>query len=149
VDSIVTWLARTLHVLGAAAWVGGYAVMALVIVPLLAKGPNEQVLRVALAATRVLSFSGALTILAGAFLVTRSRGYGQLFRGEWGGIVVTAIALALALLAVGDGGLRPALRRLESGEGGSPRAAQRWATIGLLLGVAAVAIMTRAIYAPT
>lgn len=145
----LTWLVRFLHVLGAAFWVGGYAVMALVVIPLLADGQHEPIRRVALGATRVLSFSGTLTILAGAFLVARTRGYGRLLGGEWGAIVIACAVLAFALMAIGDAGLRPALRRLGPDAGGSVAVAQRWAVAGLLLGVVALAFMTRALYAAT
>lgn len=144
----MTWLVRFLHVLGAAFWVGGYAVMALVIVPLLRDGAHEPVRRAALTTTRVLSFSGALTILTGALLVARSRGYDFVLRGgEWGGIVIIAAVLAVALMAIGDAGLRPALRRLDPGAAGSTAVAQRWAVAGLVVGLAALAMMTRALYA--
>ena len=147
VDSVITWLVRYLHVMGAAFWVGGYLVMAFVIVPRLAREPNESLARAALLATRVLSYSGVLTILAGLVLIARSRGYGHLFRGEWGGIVVASALLALAMMGIGDGGLRPALRRVAAGSPESLAAARRWALLGFLTGVLALGSMTRAIYA--
>ena len=147
VESVITWLVRYLHVMGAAFWVGGYLVMAFVIVPRLAREPNESLARAALLATRVLSYSGVLTIVAGLVLIARSRGYGQLFRGEWGGIVVASAILALAMMGIGDSGLRPALRRVVAGFPESAAAARRWALLGLLAGVLALGSMTRAIYA--
>lgn len=148
-ENLVTWLVRWLHVLGAAFWVGGYAILALVIVPMLARGGHDSIRGVALGATRVLSYSGAVTILAGLLLVARTRGYGRLLAGEWGAIVVLCFVLALAMGAIGDAGLRPALRRLGPDGGGSAVAARRWALAGLLVGVAAMAFMTRALYAAT
>jgi hypothetical protein len=52
-------------------------------------------------------------------------------------------------MAIGDAGLRPALRRLAPDAGGNVAVAQRWAVVGLLVGVAALAFMTRALYATT
>jgi hypothetical protein len=48
-------------------------------------------------------------------------------------------------MAIGDAGLRPALRRLAPDAGGNVAVAQRWAVVG----VAALAFMTRALYATT
>ncbi len=50
-------------------------------------------------------------------------------------------------LGIGDGALRPALRRLAAGGDGG--AARRWALIGLVLTVLAIGMMTRALYAGT
>ena len=150
VDSIVTWLVRYAHVMGAAFWVGGYLVMAFVIVPRLAHDPSESLKRAALLATRVLSYSGALTIVAGLVLIARTRGYGQLLAGEWGGIVISSAILGLAMMAIGDGALRPALRRIEPGAPGWEKhaaAARRWAIVALIAGILAIGFMTRAIYA--
>lgn len=150
VESIVTWLVRYVHVTGAAFWVGGYLVMAFVIVPRLAQGPNEPLIRAALLATRVLSYSGALTIVAGLVLIARTRGYGQLFSGEWGGIVIASAILALAMMAIGDNALRPALLRIEPGAPdweARVAATRRWAVVALIAGILAVGFMTRAIYA--
>ena len=146
-DSLVTWFVRFVHVTAAAFWVGGYAILALAVVPLCKDGVQESTRRVALAATRVLTYAGVLTILSGALLVTRTRGYSQIVAGEWGGIVISAFVLALVLMAVGDAGLRPALRRLTPEADSGQPAAQRWAVAGLVLTIAAVALMTRAIYA--
>ncbi len=150
VESIVTWLVRWVHVMGAAFWVGGYVVMAFVIVPRLAHEASEPLKRAALLLTRVLSYSGALTILAGLVLVARTRGYGQLLAGEWGGIVIASVVLALAMMGIGDSGLRPALRRIEPGAPDWEKhaaAARRWAVVALIAGILAIGFMTRAIYA--
>ena len=150
VDSIVTWLVRYVHVMGAAFWVGGYLVMAFAIVPRLAQGPNEPLKQAALLATRVMTYSGVLTMASGLLLIARSRGYGQLLAGEWGGIVISSAVLVLAMMAIGDSALRPALRRLEPGaadwEQNAARA-RRWAIIALIAGILAIGFMTRAIYA--
>ena len=146
-DSLVTWFVRFVHVTAAAFWVGGYAILALAVVPLCKDGMQEPTRRVALAAVRVLTYSGVLTILSGALLVARTRGYGQIVAGEWGGIVISAFVLALTLMAIGDAALRPALQRLTPETGGDQPTAQRWAIAGLVLTIAAVALMTRAIYA--
>jgi putative copper export protein len=147
VEGVLSWLVRFLHVFGAALWVGGYAVLALAVVPLMARRPSETLLEGALLATRVLSNAGALTIVAGLFLVAQTRGYGSLLGGEWGAIVIACIVLAIALMGVGDAGLRPALRRVNDGGAGAVGAARRWALAGLITGGLAIALMTRALYA--
>jgi len=149
VDSLITWLVRSIHVFGAALWLGGYGVMLLVIVPYLARERNESVRAIALATARVLSFAGALTVIAGLVMITRSRGYGFLLVGEWGGIVIGSIVLAFILGAIGDAGLRPAIRRLDPEKPGSVVPVRRWALAGLIVGTLAVLLMTRAIYART
>ena len=150
VEATITWAVRTAHVLGAAIWLGGYAVMLLVIVPYLARDRNETVRQLALAMAHVISLAGALTIVAGLALIWRSRGYTYLFSGyigEWGGIVVSCFVLAFAMMGVGDSGLRPALRRLDPKAPGGASAAHRWALAGLTVGILALLMMTRAIYA--
>jgi putative copper export protein len=146
-DQLLTWTVRSAHVLGAALWVGGYAIMLLVFVPYLARERNETVRHLALATTRIISFAGALTIVAGLALIWRSRGFGSLLVGEWGGIVMSCVVLAFALMGVGDSGLRPALRRLNPDEPASVGPVRRWAMIGLGIGFIALLMMTRAIYA--
>src|SRR6185295_968837 len=97
-DSVITWVVRSLHVLGAAVWIGGYAVLALVIVPALAQAADASIQRLALITIRVLSIAGALTIIAGLALVARSRGYAALLTGgEWGLNVISAAVLAIVL----------------------------------------------------
>ncbi|MCX6024585.1 MAG: hypothetical protein NTZ05_23200 [Chloroflexi bacterium] len=142
-DALLTWAVRTFHVASAAFWIGGYAVMALLIVPALVRRPSDDLRRLALATARLLSIAGTMTILTGAVMITRSRGYGMLFRGEWGGIVLTAFVLAVLMMAIGDGGLRRALL----GTAKDASTARRWAIAGLMLGVLAITVMTRAIYA--
>ena len=149
VDSMLTWAVRSIHVLGAALWLGGYAVMLLAIVPFLARERNETVRAIALATTRVLSIAGALTVVAGLVMISRSRGYGFLLVGEWGGIVVSSIVIAVIMGAIGDAGLRPAIRRLDPDAPGGVAAVRRWALAGLIAGALAVLLMTRAIYART
>jgi putative copper export protein len=149
VDQLITWAVRAIHVFGAAVWIGGYAVMLLAIVPYLARERSEAVRGLALTTARVISFAGALTVVAGLLMIWRSRGYGFLFVGEWGGIVVTSFVLALVMGAVGDAGLRPAIRRLDPDRPEGVKAVRRWAIAGLTLGVLALLLMTRAIYART
>ena len=149
VDSLITWAVRSIHVLGAALWLGGYAVMLLAIVPFLGRERNETVRAIALATTRLISIAAALTVVAGLVMITRSRGYGFLFVGEWGGIVVSSIVIAVIMGAIGDAGLRPAIRRLDPELPDGVAAVRRWALAGLILGVLAVVLMTRAIYART
>ena len=146
-DTLITWAVRAIHVFGAALWLGGFAVMLLAIVPHLARERNEPVRAIALATARVISIAGAVTVIAGLVLIWRTRGYGFLFVGEWGGIVISSIVLAIVMGAVGDAGLRPAIRRLDPDSPGAVAAVRRWALVGLVAGVLAVLLMTRAISA--
>jgi putative copper export protein len=148
-DAILTWLVRTIHILGAACWLGGYAVMLLVIVPALAREHSETIRRIALTTARVLSISGAVTVLAGLALIWRTRGYGFLFGGEWGGIVVSSFVLAIVMGGIGDALLRPAIRRLDLEQPATLAPVRRWTWAGLLVGVLILLLMTRAIYART
>lgn len=143
---ISLWLIRYGHVLGGGIWVGGYALLALVIIPWLEREANDKVAGLAQTAVRLLTYTGTATIAFGLLLILRTRGWGALTRGgEWGGIIITCIVIAIALLGIGDGGLRPALRRLAAG--GDGRAARRFAWIGFGLTILAVGLMTRALYA--
>jgi putative copper export protein len=148
-DALIAWAVRSIHILGVAFWLGGYAVMLFVIVPYLAREPNETVRRLAVSVVRMLSASGTLTIVAGLVLIWRTRGYGLLLAGEWGGIVITCFVLAFALMGIGDSGLRPAIRRFDPEKPASIGPVRRWALIGLSDGVIILALMTRAIYART
>ena len=143
---IITWLIRYGHVLGGGIWVGGYALLALVLLPGMAKQAHPTLVPVALMTIRVLTYTGTATMVLGLVLMTRTRGLAALSRGgEWGGIMWVGIALAVALLGLGDGGLRPALRQLAAT--GESRRARRWAWLGLLVAILAVGVMTRALYA--
>lgn len=146
-DALIAWAVRAVHVSAAAIWVGGFAVMLLAIVPHLARERNEPVRAIALTTARVISIAGAVTVIAGLLLIWRTRGYGFLFSGEWGGIVVSSIVLALIMGGVGDAGLRPAIRRLDPDAPGTAAAVRRWAMVGLIAGMLAVLLMTRAPYA--
>ena len=143
--TVTTWLIRYGHVLGGAVWVGGYALLALVIVPLLERERSATLGRMAIAAVRVLTYAGTLTLGFGIALITRTRGFGSLFGGEWGALIIASFVTAIALLGIGDGALRPALRRLAAGQEGG--AARRWAFAGFALTVLAIGMMTRAYYA--
>jgi putative copper export protein len=148
VDSLIAWFVRAVHVSGAAIWVGAYAVMLLAIVPQLARGRDEAVRSIALAAARVISISSLVTVVAGLVMISWSRGYGFLLLfGEWGGIVITSAVLAVAMGALGDMALRPAIRRWDPDDPSSVAAVRRWALVGLVLGVLTVMLMTRAVYA--
>ena len=124
----------------------GLSSACLVMIPALTKGRNETLEQLSQLSVRVLSYVGTGTIVFGLFLVTRTRGYGELFTGEWGAIIIACIVIAVALLGIGDGGLRPALRRLPVT--GKATSARRLALIGFALTLLAVAFMTRALYAP-
>ena len=106
VDSPITWLVRSIHVFGAAVWLGGYVVMLLAVIPYLARERNELVRAIALATARVISIAGALTVIVGLVMISRSRGYGFLLVGEWGAIIISSIVLAVIMGAIGDAGLR-------------------------------------------
>jgi hypothetical protein len=144
--SLITWFIRYGHVLGAGAWVGGYAVLALVIIPALKKGTNSKLMPIATTTLRLLTYSGVATILFGLVLITRTRGFPSLISGgEWGGIVVVCILIAVALMGINDGALRPALKHLA--ETGDSRRASRLAWAGFILTILAIGLMTRALYA--
>lgn len=143
---ILTWLVRYGHVLAGAIWVGGYATLTQALIPRLEKQPNETLLGVTIATVRLLSYTGTATILFGLLLVTRTRGYATIWRGgEWSGIIISCFLIAIALLGLGDGALRPALRELGAGQ--VNRRARRLAWTGFILTTLAIGLMTRALYA--
>lgn len=139
----VAWLIRYGHVLGAAIWVGGYALLAFVIAPLLGKDANEILVRLAITAVRVLTYTGTLTMGFGIVLITRTNGFANLFGSAWGSLIIIGFVIAIALLGIGDGALRPAIIR-SSKIGNAP--ARRWAMIGFVLTVLAVGVMTGATF---
>ena len=139
----VSWLIRYGHVLGAAIWVGGYALLAFVIVPLIKKGESEALVQLAITTVRLLTYTGTLTMGFGIVLITRTRGFANLFGSAWGGLIITAFVIAIVLLGIGDGVLRPAILRIKSR--GDARA-RRWAIIGFVLTVFAVGVMTGATF---
>ena len=141
--TFVSWLIRYGHVLGAAIWVGGYALLVFVIIPLLGKGANEILVRLAITTVRVLTYTGTLTMGFGIVLITRTRGFSNLFGSAWGALIITGFVIALALLGIGDGALRPAILRI-SKAGDAP--ARRWAIAGFVLTVLAVGVMTGATF---
>ncbi len=143
-SEVVSWLVRYGHVLGAAVWTGGYATLALVIVPLLEKGANDTIGRLAVATVRVGTYAGTLVIGFGVVLIGRTNGYNHLLGTAWGTLVLASAATAVVLFGIGDGALRPALVRLAAG--GDGRAARRWSLAGLALTVLAIGMMTGATY---
>jgi putative copper export protein len=143
----ILWLIRYGHVLSGAVWVGGYALLALVLIPTIRKDVSETLIPVTINAVRVLTYAGMLTIFFGILLITRTRGFANIFKGEWGALIVTCFVIAIALLGIGDAGLRPALRQLAAT--GDGRAARRFALAGLVLTILAIGFMTRALYAPS
>jgi hypothetical protein len=92
-----------------------------------------------------LTYTGTATIIFGVVLITRTRGFGSLLDGEWGVLIIVSAILAVVLLGLGDGGLRPALRRLP--ETGDIATARRLAWIGLIITTLVIGLMTRAVYA--
>ncbi|GLV60809.1 hypothetical protein KDH_76280 [Dictyobacter sp. S3.2.2.5] len=144
---LLTWLVRFVHVTCAVAWIGGYAMIVLVIMPFLRRWPDEHLIRMTMRLLRTMSYTGTVALVAGAILIALTRGYGAILRGEWGALVIVGAVVAVILLGVGDSALRPALRRLKEPDSKEARRMQLWATIGLVLGLIAIAAMTRAIYA--
>lgn len=142
---LVLWLARWGHVLSAALWVGGYAALVLGVLPLMRRGHTPALAALAERLVRVMTGAGVATIGFGLLLVARTRGFASFGQGEWGGIVISCIVIATVLMGIGDGALRPAIRRYTaSGELGRAGAA---ATLGFALSALAVGLMTRALYA--
>lgn len=142
----MTWLIRYGHVLAGGLWLGGYVVLTLIILPLLARHKTEVLESLAITTVRVMTYAGTATIAFGLVLITRTRGLQSVTAlGEWGGIMITCIVIAVALLGIGDGALRPAIQKLT--RTGNAKAAQRFALIGLVLSVIAIGLMTRALYA--
>ena len=143
---VVTWLVRYGHVLSGAIWVGGFVLLTMILLPALQRQATELLVGITLTVVRLLSYAGSATILFGLLLITRTRGFTTVFSGgEWGGIIVSCLVIAIMLLGIGDGVLRPALKATD--KAGSLRRAQRWTWLALLLSVLAIGLMTRAIYA--
>jgi putative copper export protein len=140
---LLTWIIRYGHVLGAAVWAGGYALLAFLIVPTLGKGTSETVIQLAVGVVRFLTYAGTLTIAFGIVLITRTNGFEHLFSSAWGMLIITAFVLAIILLGIGDGALRPAIRNTKTL--GNTRA-RLWATIGFIFTVLAIGVMTGATY---
>ena len=139
----LSWLIRYGHVLFAATWVGGYALLAFFIIPLIEKGESETLVRLAITTVRFLTYAGTLTIGFGIVLITRTNGFANLFGSAWGGFIITAFIIAIVLLGIGDGALRPAILKIKKTGGASAR---RWAIIGFVLTVVAVGVMTGATF---
>lgn len=122
---------------------GGYALLAFFIIPLIEKGESETLVRLAITTVRFLTYTGMLTMGFGIFLITRTNGFANLFRSVWGGLIITAFVIAIVLLGIGDGALRPAILKIKKTGGTSAR---RWAIIGFVLTVVAVGVMTSATF---
>lgn len=129
------WLVRYAHVASATLWVGGYALLVFVILPRAAGA------ELAMASVRWLTYAGTATLFFGILLIRETRGFGPLMRGPWGALVLASAAIAVVVLGMGDGAVRPALRRSDGAR------ARRWAMAAFLLLLAAVGCMTRALYA--
>ena len=142
----LTWLVRYGHVLSAAVWVGTYALLSFLIVPLLMRERGGELGKLAVASVRVGSYAGTLTMAFGFVLIARMReGYGSLVGTTWGAFVLASVAAAVALLGLNDACLRPALRRLI--RGGNGGRAHGWAIACLALAILALGLMTGATYA--
>lgn len=157
---------RILHIVPGVIWVGGASLMAWVIEPQLrAAGPAVQgpaMRSIAKPLTAVFVASGALTILMGFALVSRTpeRGFGELFTTSWGWAI--GLGLVLGIAAGGIGGTAgTAMKKMEAigaQISGSPTPAQaaqieglqgmlrRNSRIASILGLIAVALMASARY---
>jgi putative copper export protein len=71
-DILITWAGRSVHVFGAAIWLGGYAVMLLVIVPYLARERNETIRGVAQATVRRWALAGLVVGALAVLMMTRA-----------------------------------------------------------------------------
>ena len=136
----LSWLIRYGHVVFAATWVGGYALLAFFIVPLIDKEASETLVQLAINTVRLLTYTGTLTMGFGIVLITRTRGFGNFFGSVWGGLIMTAFVIAVVLLGIGDSVVRPAIKRRAKAP------ARLWATVGFILTVIAVGVMTGATY---
>src|SRR5262245_59968203 len=76
--AMTLWLFRFAHVVGGGLWLGGYAVLALVIIPLMEKERTKTLLPLSITVVRLLTYSGTATIFFGLMLITRTRGFGAL-----------------------------------------------------------------------
>ena len=139
-ETLLGLLVRYLHVAGAVVWVGGYAVLALAIVPRLTGGSLAPISASALATSRLMSIAGAVTMVGGLILIPLTRGYGSLGT-QWGISLLVGIVLSVAMMGFGDGALRPALRRVGEGDVAAIGPARRWATLTFLLGLVVLFIM--------
>lgn len=138
---VISWLIRYGHVAFAALWVGGYAMLALLGIPSLAESPQSEKRIIAL--IRLLTYVGVLVLGFGIALITRTNGFNGLIGSAWGGCILAGIAIAITLLGIGDGVLRPAI--LQRSPSGLLRA-QRWAVVGFALTLIAVGLMTGATF---
>ena len=92
---------------------------------------------------RLLTYAGTLVMGFGIVLITRTQGFNHLIGSAWGACILLGILIAVTLLGIGDGILRPAI--LQHSAAGTQRA-QRWAAIGFALSIIAVGLMTGATY---
>ncbi len=141
--ALATWLVRYAHVAAATLWVGGYALLVFIVLPRVARDPGGELARLAMASVRWLTYAGTATLFFGILLIRETRGFDHLTRGPWGAHVLASAAIAVAVLGLGDGAVRPALRRAPAGAA----KARRWGMMAFVLLLAAVGLMTRALYA--
>ncbi|RIK47345.1 MAG: hypothetical protein DCC58_00080 [Chloroflexi bacterium] len=143
--ALLDWLIRYGHVASAAVWTGGYALLAVLLYPLLRREDRQVIARIAEPIARMLSYAGTATFAFGLLLIWRTRGYGNLLSGEWGMLVLGSVALGTFVLGLNDSALRPRLRRMANG--GTGNAAQRLTLVALAALLVAIGCMTRAVYA--
>ncbi len=76
------------YVLDGGVWVGGHALLAMVMMPSMAKQAHHTLMPVALTTLSLLTYTKTATIVLGLVLMTRTRGLAALSRGgEWGNYV--------------------------------------------------------------
>lgn len=142
-DTLLPWLTRFIHVSAAGLWLGGFAMLGFYVIPHFTSGLMAQM---AMALTRGASLAGLITLLSGLVLVALTRGYGALFGGEWGGLIIISLVVAIVMMGLSDGLIRPSLRRAEA-DPSRLGVARRAALAGFGLALLAIAVMTRALYA--
>lgn len=167
------WILRFVHILGAAAWVGGVVLWTLVLAPaLVGRGPPEARRRAIEVAEKALPTYFTLTALVtlgfGAWLYARRNTWANTFAlltdpgGSYGRMFLVAGACGVLMLVLGTAivapGLRRILRLLATMPPGRPPDAAMQARVAatgrlvagagfviVLLGIGAIAAMTYAV----
>ena len=108
----------------------------------------EPLLRGIVAGTQwFVSTAAGVTFLGGLLLIWRTRGFENVGRGEWGGLLLVSIVLTLAMMWLGGRRIGGLLRRADTL---TPQEASRAGRLTMMLvgtGVLVLAMMTRMLYA--
>ena len=147
-DVIGTWLVRSVHIAGAIVWVGSSALLAMVLLPRMARGETGAGLRGAVAATaRVAAIASGVTFVFGLLLIEATRGYRSVFGTQWGTLLLIAIVAAIVMGGLGGAPLMRFARSEQPTAVDARRAATfAWAITGL--GFIALLLMTGMLYSP-